>query len=149
MEATEFRQRDGISSNETRVLNSRSDRDDERKNRSKSARIIERTTTMLASVARTKESSPRNYEGNCSLRLFRHFKEAIYRFFVAKRRRGKLAHDRPINSVSCSSAATSSENSFARLFPLFPLFPPFPLRSSSLTQQPRKRPLLVGNFVEN
>lgn len=47
--------------------------------------------------------------------LFRHFKEAICRFFAAKRRRGKLAHDRPISGVSCRSASTSSENSFARM----------------------------------
>lgn len=73
-----------------------------------------------------RRSRVRNYGGNRSLRLFRHFKEAIYRFFVAKRRRGKLAHDRPINSVSCSSAATSSENSFARFFPSSPPPPSSP-----------------------
>lgn len=88
-----------------------------------------------------RRSRVRNYGGNRSLRLFRHFKEAIYRFFVAKRRRGKLAHDRPINSVSCSSAATSSENSFARFFPLFSPTSLFPWHSSLESVH------FVGNLV--
>lgn len=148
MEATEFGQRDGISSNETRVLNSRSDRDDERKNRSKSARIIERTTTMLAPVARTKESSEklRRKLFPPAFPAFQRSNLPIFRGEATSRKIGA----RPANQQRFMQLRGYEFGKFFRsTFPSFPSFPPFPLRSSSLTQQPRKRPLLVGNFVEN
>lgn len=145
MEATEFRQRDGISSNETRVLNSRSDRDDERKNRSKSARIIERTTTMLAPVARTKESSEelRRKPFPPAFPAFQRSNLPIFRGEATSRKIGA----RPANQQRFMQLRGDEFGKFFRS--TFPSFPSFPLRSSFLTQQPRKRPLLVGNFVEN